>query len=391
MNPSATGWIKKLIKALDAIDDFKANTLSGIYNDLRACGYIYGSNSYVLKKYIDLEDYSSEEICKINHVLCLYITHNENSAGEDFIQTCITFYTSINAYKSSFLAEFLGAKKDSALLEKIIHKRIQIDNNLIDKSFNYFITNALLFVDILAFQQYVKTGSISEQSIQQKEAAIETIVLNTLNSKVEKSKYDNTLIDLFEQSLRYQQLDKLNYNTAISFLETPLEKQYIIDLACMSSWSDQRIDRYEGYFLMQLGIDLNLPSKQVNAAIASIDAFYTAHKDDIVLLGSKNIVKAFYDNSSKMVGKLISRNSKRLIKELQQSKELMLLLSQSTQRDLTATEHKQVQEQLLDIFKTIPSLAIFILPGGALLLPLVIKYIPKLLPSGFDDNRIEED
>jgi hypothetical protein len=30
------------------------------------------------------------------------------------------------------------------------------------------------------------------------------------------------------------------------------------------------------------------------------------------------------------------------------------------------------------------------LPGGALLLPLVVKFIPKLLPSAFDDNRIDE-
>jgi len=49
-----------------------------------------------------------------------------------------------------------------------------------------------------------------------------------------------------------------------------------------------------------------------------------------------------------------------------------------------------VQDQLLDIMKSIPSLAIFILPGGAILLPLFIKFIPKMLPSAFDENRIEE-
>jgi hypothetical protein len=91
-----------------------------------------------------------------------------------------------------------------------------------------------------------------------------------------------------------------------------------------------------------------------------------------------------------MVSKLISRNSKRLQKELLESKELMVLLSKSTVRDLNDDEQKKVQTQLLDIFKSIPSLAIFMLPGGALLLPLVIKFIPKLLPSSFDDNRIED-
>ena len=97
-----------------------------------------------------------------------------------------------------------------------------------------------------------------------------------------------------------------------------------------------------------------------------------------------------FDNSSTLVKKLISRNSKKLFQELKESKELVVLLSQSTVRDLTDEEVHKMQEQLLDVLKSIPSLAIVMLPGGAVLLPLFIKFIPKLLPSAFDDNRIEE-
>jgi|TARA_R110000764_G_scaffold4150_8_gene17333 hypothetical protein len=93
---------------------------------------------------------------------------------------------------------------------------------------------------------------------------------------------------------------------------------------------------------------------------------------------------------SKIVNKLILRNSKRLQKELSESKELVTLLSKSTVKDLSPEEKKKVQNHLVDIFKSIPSLAIFILPGGAVLLPIFIKLIPKLLPSSFDDNRVEE-
>jgi hypothetical protein len=78
------------------------------------------------------------------------------------------------------------------------------------------------------------------------------------------------------------------------------------------------------------------------------------------------------------------------LNELRESKELMVLLTKSTTRALSEEEQKKVQDQLLDIMKSIPSLAIFILPGGAILLPLFIKFIPKMLPSAFDDNRIEE-
>ena len=52
-------------------------------------------------------------------------------------------------------------------------------------------------------------------------------------------------------------------------------------------------------------------------------------------------------------------------------------------------EKKRVKTQLLDICKSVPSLAIFMLPGGGVLLPLLIKFIPELLPSAFNDNRID--
>lgn len=92
-----------------------------------------------------------------------------------------------------------------------------------------------------------------------------------------------------------------------------------------------------------------------------------------------------------MVKLLILRNKKRLLIELNESGELLVLLGQSTHRDLTNEEKGKVKEQLLDIFKTVPSLTIFLIPGGTLLLPLFIKLIPKLLPSAFRENRVDEE
>ena len=159
----------------------------------------------------------------------------------------------------------------------------------------------------------------------------------------------------------------------------------------MASWSDRIIDDSERLFLNQLRIDLDLKESNIKVSVDDINTFYADHKDDVAFLSSKNLAQSFYDNSSKVVSKLIKRNSKRLIKELSESKEAMKLLAQSTQRNLTDEEQKKIQSQLLDIFKSIPSLAIFMLPGGMILLPLFVKFIPKLLPSAFDDNRIDND
>jgi len=87
------------------------------------------------------------------------------------------------------------------------------------------------------------------------------------------------------------------------------------------------------------------------------------------------------------INTFLERNKNCLLQELEESKELMRLLKKSTTQKLTATEQTAVKEQLLDVFKSIPAFAIFMLPGGALLLPLIIKIIPSLLPSAYREEE----
>jgi len=87
----------------------------------------------------------------------------------------------------------------------------------------------------------------------------------------------------------------------------------------------------------------------------------------------------------------IHKNKLRLAKEIRESKELLTLLTKSTHKKLTKEEKKKVKNQLLDICKSIPALAVFMLPGGALLLPLLIKLIPDILPSSFREDSIDID
>ncbi|MGB1269215.1 MAG: LETM1 domain-containing protein [Flavobacteriaceae bacterium] len=83
---------------------------------------------------------------------------------------------------------------------------------------------------------------------------------------------------------------------------------------------------------------------------------------------------------------LIERNKNSLLKEVKESKELLFLIKESATRKLTDDEKSKVKEQLLDICKSIPAFTVFMLPGGALLLPLLIKMIPNILPSAFREK-----
>ena len=88
---------------------------------------------------------------------------------------------------------------------------------------------------------------------------------------------------------------------------------------------------------------------------------------------------------------LIKRNKKALLQELKQSKEAVYLIKKATHEKLSPEEKIKIRIQLLDICKSIPAFTVFMLPGGAILLPLLVRLIPDILPSAFqgDDDEIK--
>ncbi|MEN8835788.1 MAG: LETM1 domain-containing protein [Polaribacter sp.] len=88
---------------------------------------------------------------------------------------------------------------------------------------------------------------------------------------------------------------------------------------------------------------------------------------------------------------LLHKNKLRLHQELMQSKEALFLIRKSTHSKLTQEEKIKIKIQILDICKSIPALAVFLLPGGTILLPLLIKLIPDILPSAFKDDELENN
>lgn len=97
-------------------------------------------------------------------------------------------------------------------------------------------------------------------------------------------------------------------------------------------------------------------------------------------------------NTVDEIKEAIYKNKKRLAKELRESKELVFLIRKSLTTSLTDEEKAKVKQQTLDICKAIPAFTVFMLPGGAILLPLLIKLIPDILPSAFraDDEDLED-
>lgn len=397
INPSASGWIDKFFSEQKKSEKFVPKTADIFYQKVRDTGFIYGHIiTFDTVIPIETKGWFKEEISKVallNTLFDVFSITNPHLSSDDFIQEVVRFYHQMNPEGFSLFKKILPKNSSSLTLEKIIDERVQTNDSIISKNFSHLVTNALLFIDVLAFRQYLLHGEIPEKYLKKIEETIVNIVTLALKVKTNKSQYDDLLIKLFEASIRYSKFSKI----AIQSLETlqldyftnELEHYYLLDIAGMALWSDGEIDNNESYFLYSLAETISVSDDFVNKSIESTDTFINKHKKEIPYFNYSNPVKHFYDHTTQSVVTLISRNKNRLVKELEQSKELMVLLAYSTRRDLDEKEKKKVKKQLLEICKTIPSLTIFLLPGGSLLLPILIKFIPTLLPSAFNENLEE--
>ena len=394
INPSASGWIEKFFVEQKFSERSVSRTYDDFYYKVRKTGFIYGHIvSIDVITPISITDWFKSEISKLALLNTLYdvycLTKNETESST-FITEAVTFYNQMNPQGFNLFEKILPKNAPSLTLEKIIDARVQTNENIVSKNFSHLVTNALLFVDVLAFHQYLIHGAIPEKYLKKIEETVVNVVTLALKTKSNKSQHDDLLIKLFEASIRYSKFSKASTQSLetleLDFFTNDLEKKYIIDIAGMALWSDGVIENNEAYFLYKLAETVSVSDEFVKQSILDTDYFITKYKAEIPYFNYSNPVKHFYDHTTQGVVTLITRNKKRLVKEIIQSKELMILLAHSTRRDLSEKEKKKVKKQLLDICKTIPSLTIFLLPGGSLLLPILIKFIPTLLPSAFNEN-----
>lgn len=395
MNPSASGWIEKF-GYLVRSENVAYPHFSTLYRELKTCGFVYGINVHVPSFIAPEYPFSEDEKAKINLLQALFGTYmlTTGKKGFDpFLDAIFQFYTLVHARRASFLDKILIGKKTSSQLEKLLESRIYLEDNVISRNFNSSITNSLLLIDVLAFKHFLEGGSNSKAHAQELEYITINLTYHALNSK-EKNKNDERLAQLFASSLTYIESDRQHFDG--SYREklinkfSVVENQYFLDVACLTVWEDHSLEYKESEFIYGIGKDLGFGTETISKALEDVAAFFELNTSQVPFLKDTNLAVQFYDSMSKIVDKLITRNSKRLQKELSESKELVALLSKSTVRDLSAGEKKKVKNQLMDVFKSIPSLAIFMLPGGAVLLPIFIKLIPKLLPSSFDENRVQK-
>lgn len=188
-----------------------------------------------------------------------------------------------------------------------------------------------------------------------------------------------------------------NILEGISFNEISLEKiddyiikQAIFELCIFVIRGSDYLSEDEESKIVEFGELLGISENDIHLSLMLCNSFVMENGEEISLLKTDSNTQFIYRAFTKRWLRILGRNKDKLVRELKESKELISLIQKSTKEELTKEEKELVKSQFLDILKSMPSMAIFLLPGGGLLLPLILKIVPDLLPSSFKENELEK-
>ncbi len=165
-----------------------------------------------------------------------------------------------------------------------------------------------------------------------------------------------------------------------------LVRRYMLELTVMIILADRLVEEAEQQFIDKLVERLGLWHEELEQSQGALEVFLLNNESRLHFFHARTKAMVLADRIRDRAANAMHRNLDRIVNEVRETRELYALLMQSASRTLSAEEKQKVRAQLFDIMKTIPSLAIFALPGGSIALPILIKLLPfNLLPSSFED------
>jgi hypothetical protein len=173
----------------------------------------------------------------------------------------------------------------------------------------------------------------------------------------------------------------------IEIPEAPwLVRRHLLDLTLMLILADRQFESSEQAFAADLVRRMGLWEEELEQSQSALEQFLVANEQTLHFLRGRTQVQLLTERLSNRVHSAVRKNLDRIVNEINETRELYELLVKSRSQELTAEEKRKVRLQLFDILKTVPTLAIFAMPGGSMLLPVLIRLLPfNLLPTSFED------
>lgn len=372
-------------------------------------GLIYGTaNSFIFSKNYNKKQFHTDEKLQLllfETLLFTYLRKKQNTfSAAEFQHTVIDFYNDYYRFSFKSLLEHKVAKQNPRKLELILASRIGVKSSFLGANFWFkHLSNAFIFLDIILFRAYLEGQRFSFFDTYQRYAVsiINALIYTALiDGKLEEN--EKKIVLHFIQSaalsrpLRKVYKQRLQIGITLKRLQSelvadPLLSQITYEYGHFILQSTHLVSDLEKQKLMALGDLLQMSKAEMSQSEEMCTAFIDQYGPKEIQIYKQSTESSFaFKETSKRWLRIIGRNKDRLITEIKESKELMELLQKSTKEELSLEEKEQVKAQFYDILKSMPSLALFLLPGGSLLLPIVMKLVPELIPSAFKTNEIDK-
>lgn len=303
--------------------------------------------------------------------------------------------------KEGFFGSIFSKEKTKTQeIESFIDQQVEIKNKW-DNFWTSFLQNSFLFLNVMLFAHWL--NYLDDDFIRKEKDYIILLILKIIaaasQTDGEVDKGEKKLFNYFLQSASISSEKKKEAENYIdekinledidfSRVESWIAKKYVLELAIITLWADKDLSEIEKKFATELNAHLGFDNEELERSLIAIEAFVLDNQDSVSYLQTKGNYKIVSERFINRFKTILNKNSKKIGKEISESKELVALLSKSSKEELTKEEKEKVRTQLLDILKTIPMLVIVVLPGSFLTLPLLMKILPKnaLFPTSFHED-----
>ena len=214
---------------------------------------------------------------------------------------------------------------------------------------------------------------------------------STEQQVIEKYIEQTKLTEAKQNKLNQRILEPVKIEDIHCSITSEIISSYFVEQLILLSLIDNQEAWQERELIEKISLKLELTSEKLEQLYFTVAEFFSVHNERLEFLKINAAARQFQDYMNDKVVKLVKKNVDNIMNEIEETKELSELLLKATTKPLTAEEKQKVQEQLIDVAKSIPALAIFALPGGGILLPVLIKVLPfNILPSSFQDGPVSQ-
>lgn len=410
-SPGAKNWIPKYFQLIEKGDiSISHNTeyeTDFLHVSINKTGLLYGAcSSLIFATKFEKSQFTKDENLKLllfETLLLTYQKHTKEFKQEVFLDNLEQFYHDVKLSQFIHWTNFFSEDKLETKIERILNDRVKVKSNFFGT--NYWLnhlSNSFVFLDVILFQKFLKgeTKSFFETYEETAYTVVKSITYAAYLDKQAEEKEQRMLWHFLSCANLEREQKEICEDSILNGISKealqierftdPILAKTIFELSIFVTKGTHFISEKEEEKIIEFGKFLGLSEKDIQLAFALCNSYLLENTEEVALLQADSNTQFVYKAFSKRWFKILGRNKDKLVKELKESKDLVALIQKSTKEELTKEEKEQVKSQFMDILKSMPSMAIFLLPGGALLLPLILKIVPDLLPSAFKENDVEK-